>query len=201
MAPGSRSQRARAPQFARMLGDDVTMRQLYSTLLGTTEPGPSLTARPSRASRARQPRWRSQDSQDAFADAERLLRMAIAEQEQHRWSLTTRQRSGVSTPAWVLAILLGRTPETNRLVAEGDDHPLAVELLVQGDDGERARALQLAKKSSARHNPNIPLRPPVASPRGVCGWLIPQREIIMGRWCHQSSGGKTRSRGRQSESG
>jgi CHAT domain-containing protein len=131
--------------FARQLGDDLTARDLYRNLVSVTPSG-TISHTAAVAGVAATTGQLALDGLADRAEAERLLRIALEEQTRQHLVDYNSPDIGVFWTRALLASLLGRTPETVSWISENDNGALAVELLLQGSEAERADAVRRAHR-------------------------------------------------------
>lgn len=129
---------------ARVIGDDFKLREIYGKALRTASPGTIGHA----AALAGVAGATAQLAMDGLADrgeAERLLRSALDEQRRLKLVNYNAFEIGISNTRALLALLLGRTPETRSFIDEDMLDSLVTELLLQGDPQDRLLAVQKAR--------------------------------------------------------
>jgi CHAT domain-containing protein len=142
-------------QLARQLGDDTKIRQIYVGLLSVSTPG-SMSHTAALAGVAAVTAQMALGGLADRGEAERLLRSALEAQRKQELFAYNAIEIGTEGTKAALATLLGRTTETLSFLSPGDDSPLAVELLLQGNAQDRVRAIQLARQGAGRKDPRWP---------------------------------------------
>jgi CHAT domain-containing protein len=129
---------------AGRLGDDFRARQLYAQLasatpIGSVAHGAALSGMGAATARLA---WQGLANR---ADAERLLRTALSEQQRLGLIGYNSIEIGAAATSDLLALLVGRNPDTLALIDQDDPSPLTMEFLLQGSMDDQRRALQMAR--------------------------------------------------------
>ena len=133
--------------LAQSIGDYLKVRDAYAKLLKESTPG-TISHTAALAGIAGATTKMALEGLADRKEAERLLREALAAQERLKLVDYNALEVGIIKTRALLTMLLGRTPETLAYVGQFSDEPLTVELLLQGDEQERLRAIQLAHRNA-----------------------------------------------------
>jgi len=130
---------------AGLMGDDLRIRDLYAQLLSVSPPGSVAHADASAgiAQATANLAWQGLASRDS---AERLLRAALDEQRRGPLRPYNWDSLGTGPLEDTLALLLGRSEDTLRLIDDGRREPVSIEFLLQGAEADRSRALAYARE-------------------------------------------------------
>jgi CHAT domain-containing protein len=131
--------------LATASGDDLRARDLYASLASASAPGTvtHIAAAARLGITMADLAWQGLASRE---DAERILRASLAEQGKQALGDYTRRYFGLGSTASTLALLLGRTEETTRLINDTERSPMTIEFLLQGTPEHRSRALSYARE-------------------------------------------------------
>jgi CHAT domain-containing protein len=139
-------------RFARETGDNARARDLYASLAAKTPPDSATHA----AALAGVAVMTARMALEGLADrneSERLLRESLDRQKRLEILGYNNAEIGTAGTRYHLALLLGRTAETEGLLDA--DSLLAIELSLHGDERERQQALQLAQDLTEHEDTSI----------------------------------------------
>ena len=131
-------------RFRFTMGEPIKVRQLYAHVLEIAPPD-SVAHAGALAGYASATARLAWEGLAERSEAERLHRQALAAQLKLGLRRYNSSEIGSEFTQKNLALLLGPTPEARELADPKTPHPLAIELLLQGDSQDRALALELAR--------------------------------------------------------